>query len=397
MGDRFEAVRQVIRQAQEAGAFAGAVALVAQGNQVRLHEAFGYATLDPLEPMTTGTHFDLASLTKVVCTTTLMLRLIDQGQIALDDGIGHVLPEWMEGQNREARARVTVRHLLTHTGGLPGWYPLYSEARTPQETLALICRLGVVNPPGTRVEYSDLGFILLGFIAERLYGKPLDVCFHEQVAEPLGLAHTGFHPEHGPFAATERGNRFEMAMTERGGLAFDGWRDPDTVITGNVNDGNAYYALGGISGHAGLFGTTEDLFYWSHLWLDQGRPLLSRAAVQAATATQTPHLNLPRGLGWVTRRPIGAPIPLATGITTMDRFSAPESKITPVTDPHDGGDWLSPTAFGHTGFTGTSIWIDPAINGIIILLSNRIHPSAINPAFRLYRPRIHNAIVAALG
>lgn len=395
MADRFAAARRVITQAQEAGAFAGAVVLVAQGNQVRLHEAFGYAGLDPRQPMTTGTRFDLASLTKVVCTTTLILRLIDQGQIALDDGIGHVLPEWMEGLNRAARARVTVRQLLTHTGGLPGWYPLYSEAHSPKEVLALICRLGIANPPGTRVEYSDLGFILLGFIAERLYGKSLDVCFHEEVAEPLGLAQTRFLPEHGPFAATERGNRFEMAMTERSGLAFDGWRDPAAVITGKANDGNAYYAMGGISGHAGLFGTAEDLFYWSHLWIDQGRPLLSRAAIQAATTTQTPHLNLSRGLGWVTRRPTGAPVPPAAGVATMSRYSAPESTTAPVTDPHDGGDWLSPAAFGHTGFTGTSIWIDPTIDGIIILLSNRIHPSATNPAFRFYRPRIHNAIVAA--
>src|SRR4051794_4634108 len=219
--ETLQAARAILTDAITAGDFPGAVALVRSRGQVILHEAVGAAWLEPVHrPMLRNMVFDLASLTKPLATTAVVLSLVERGLLDLDAPVGRYLPELRD------RDELTVRRLLTHTSGLPAWYPTYVSARTPAGVLRTIAALPLSHESGTQVEYSCLGFIVLGLATERASGEPLDRLAEETVFRRLGLTEIGYRPRLSPdrFAATERGNDYEKVSTANAGVEFDDWR-----------------------------------------------------------------------------------------------------------------------------------------------------------------------------
>jgi CubicO group peptidase (beta-lactamase class C family) len=294
----------------------------------------------PWRPMQPDTLFDLASLTKVVGTLPVILQLAELGELTLEDRVSAILPGF-SGAGREA---ITVRQLLAHTGGLPAeikFWQLYPDVE--QATEALLTA-PLEAPPGRRVIYSDLGFMLLGRVAEAVTGRPLEDCVAELVTEPLGMTRTGFRPE----GAAAR----NAAATEP---------QPDgTAIVGVVHDENARF-FGGVSGHAGLFAPVEDLArYLNAAWLSGA--LLSEATRAQACRLQTAGLDGRRGLGWVLR---GDP---------FDRL----------------GRYWPQTSLTHTGFTGTSLACDPASGGWAVLLTNDVHFGRGRGTIREVRESVHD-------
>ncbi|MGH2557916.1 MAG: serine hydrolase domain-containing protein [Thermomicrobiales bacterium] len=337
---------RAIHDGELADAYAGAVALVARGEEVLLHRATGLAVRESARiPMTEETIFDIASLTKVVATLPAILRLIDAGLVGLDEPVGAYLTEFsVEGWKRG----VTVRRLLSHSAGFPAWRPLYVDGAGPASYLATISAVEPAYEPGTESVYSDFGFILLGELVRRVTGKDIAVFAVREVFAPLGMTETMFSPPAGlrdRIAAAEVGNLYERGMAAERAAEFGGWREE--LIWGEVHDGNAFYGLGGVAGHAGLFGTGRDLLRYGQCWLNggvvNGDRLLSEKIVAEATKEQAPG----RGLGWRL----------------------------PTDDPEDHGRPLGPRAFGHTGFSGASLWIDPDRDLVIVLLTNRVHPT----------------------
>jgi CubicO group peptidase (beta-lactamase class C family) len=345
--------------------------------------------------MLPDTVFDLASVTKAVAGATAALLLLEDGVWSLDDAVARFVPEFAA----QGKGEVTIRHLLTHTAGFAGWVPTYARARDPEGVLRVICDLELGDPPGTVVRYSDIGMSLIAHLVRRATGGGLDRLLQTRVWTPLGMRDTGFNPQE-PLrrraAATERGNRFEQAMVANLGERFDSWRD--YVQVGEVNDGNTYYPLGGVSSHAGLFSTASDLAVFAQMYLDggtgNGRRIFGPAALAEATADQTIGLAQSRGLGWQLlrkgrqSRDEWAPSPAAAKIFPSERYALPV--------PRPYGDLLSGRTFGHTGFTGTSLAIDPERELVIILLTNRTHPDADNFAINYVRPRFHNLVAAAV-
>ncbi|MDB4896813.1 MAG: beta-lactamase [Firmicutes bacterium] len=348
------------------GAYPGAVAAVGGMDGVAAVRAFGLAVQEPEQlPMRTDTLFDLASLTKVVAATPALLRLLEDGAFVLETPVRQMIPEFGDD-------RVTMRHLLTHTSGLPAWCGLYLDHRGWEAYTAAICATELLREPGTAVAYSDLGFMLLGAVIQRLTGQTLPDYCRTAIFEPLGMHDTGWLPAQGRqrIAATERGNQVEYGMCGDRAPGFSRWRR--AITWGEANDGNCFYGLDGVSSHAGLFGTAADMARYAQAWLRGGRPVLGRHTVALATRSHTPAMADNRALGW--QKPPAAAFP-------SSRASC--------------GDMLSPQAFGHTGFTGTSLWIDPDKDLFMILLTNRLHPAAKDGLFAV-RPAFHNAVVAAL-
>ncbi len=385
---RLQPAYDVIRRFVDDGQIPGAVAVIGTSDVTLPPFAYGAAAWEPVhKELHEETIYDCASLTKVVVTTTLTLMMIDDGHLHLDLPVGRVIPEFVaeaavdphfsdtvqrltgqyqertcssprwaaESQSREARTHITVRHLLTHTAGLSAWRPLYKYPEPgPEGILAALCRSPLESLPGSTVSYSCLGFILLGVLLERLSGTRLDALAHERVFSPLQMVDSGFTP------ALERHDR--IAPTEKVG---------ESLIHGVVHDENAR-AMGGVSGNAGLFSTAPDLARFAQMILQrpgEGPRLLSSSAIASATRNHTSHLDdEPRGLGWLLHSGSGSP----------------------------GGDLFGPRSFGHTGFTGTSLWLDPDRDLFVVLLTNRVHPSRDNPAHLDLRPLFHNAVAAAL-
>jgi len=350
--ERLKLVDGLVQRLVDSGCFPGAVLLVARRGRVAHFKAYGYAQLYPERcPMTPDAVFDLASLTKVVATTPVILRLAEMGELSLDDPVSLYFPAFNEG----AKRKVTVWHLLTHTSGLPAYAPLYSLLGWGEDAYGYIAGLNLEYEPGTKVVYSDLGFILLGRIAELVAGKPLDELARELVFEPLGMRDTMFNP---PLELRERAAATEYCRLRR------------RVLKGEVHDENAWF-MGGVAGHAGLFSTARDLAAYAQMWLNRGSlggaRVLSPATVELATRNHTQGLNECRGLGWALNcRPCSC------------------------------GDLMSPRAYGHTGFTGTSLWIDPVYELFVILLTNRVHPTRENQCLLRARRLVHNAVMASL-
>lgn len=385
----------VLRRGVEERAFPGAVAVVARRGGVALRVAVGGRTYAVDEPdLAPETIYDLASLTKVVACLPAVLTLVERGLVAFDEPVVRHFPAFASADDTR-RVSVTIRHLLTHTSGLPAWLPLYTDCASGADAVARICRTPLEAEPGSRVVYSDLGFILLGELVSQHTGQPLDRAVTELVSHPLGLADTGYLPAPASWARvapTEIGEGYEATMArERGG------RHPTRrgagAIRGQVHDGNAYYALGGVSGHAGLFGTADDLARYCQLWLNGGVlggvRLLSPALVATATRDHTAALNTGRGLGWA----MFEPDPLGRRARWLAVGGDPALVNS---GPAASGELLAPGSFGHTGFTGTSLWLDPARELAIVLLTNRVHPDASNLAIARVRARFHNAVVAAV-
>jgi uncharacterized protein YbbC (DUF1343 family)/CubicO group peptidase (beta-lactamase class C family) len=344
---QFADVDGLLESYKERGAFPGGVLAVGyQGTLLHLH-AFGNLSYDPDSPAVTArTLYDLASLTKVVATTTMAMILVDEGRLDLDRKVRDFLPGF-QGPEKDA---VTVRHLLTHSSGLPAVAPLFKEIRGREAYLERIQAMDLEYPPGSRSTYSDLGVILLGEILERIAGQPLETFTRERVFEPLGMRDTLFNP---PAELRSR-----IAPTEQ-----DPWRG--RRVLGEVHDENAF-AMGGVAPHAGLFGAASDLARFAQMMLDGG--IVSRETIALFTRRAgIPHSD--RALGWDTKS--------AQGSSAGTLFSA--------------------NSFGHTGFTGTSIWIDPERQLYVSLLTNRVHPTRENNLIREARPAVADAVVRALG
>jgi CubicO group peptidase (beta-lactamase class C family) len=385
------ALDRLVQDAVSQGQAPGAVCLVRWGGEVVHHSAFGQAQTWPQpREMRADTVFDLASLTKPLATSAVALVLADRGALALDEDVTTYLPELKAA----AGAGMTYRRLLSHSAGLTAWHPLYLRGSGHANVLEAIQDCGLVYRPGTRVQYSDLGFVVLGIALERITGQRLGAMVKELVIDPCGLRSASFVPQldENRFAATERGNAFERDMVESAGLRFGGWRD--ACYPGEVNDGNAHYGLGGVSGNAGLFATADDVGRLGQMWLDggvvAGRRVISPASVRLATTNQSPDGEPARGLGWVL---------MESRARVTDQPAPPGGGFQPPTEspwsPRPCGELLSPRAFGHTGFTGTSLWIDPAADLVAVLLTNASHPE-VDPSRRVnrLRARFHNALAA---
>jgi CubicO group peptidase (beta-lactamase class C family) len=384
----------VLEQGRSEGAYPGAVALVARHGAVVAATALGLARQDPPRPMALDTIFDLASVTKVVAGLSAVLLLIDRGVWSQDDAVARFIPEF-----GVEKRDITLRHLLTHTSGLPPWLPCYTAARSLEETVAYISRADMDAPPGTQVQYSDLGMVLIRDLVRRVSGVDLPAFLRAELFAPLGMRDTTYLPPASVrerIAATELGNNWERATVERAGLRFDGWRTH--LLVGEVHDGNAHYALNGISSHAGLFAPIGDLARFGQLYLQQGwwqwRALISPAAVAEATRLHTAGLNEPYGLGWRLRQS-GQWRQVAPSRSALTRALFPNGAA-PLPGPSWHGDLLSLRTFGHTGFTGTSLAIDPERDLLLILLTNRVHPDAARGGIECMRARWHNAVVASI-
>lgn len=348
----FEDVDRLLESFRERGAFPGGVLAVGDREALIHLHAFGRLTYDAdAPPVSAGTIYDLASLTKVVATTTMAMILVDEGRLDLDQPVQELLP----GFTGPGKKAVTVRHLLTHSSGLPAVAPLYKEIRGREAYLERIQAMDLEYPPGSRSTYSDLGIILLGEILERTAGQPLEAFVRERVLGPLGMRDTRFRP---PAELWPR-----IAPTE-----VDPWRG--RLIHGEVHDENAF-ALGGAAPHAGLFGTAGDLARFAQMLLNSGTLEGRRIVSQETVALFTRRAGIPgsdRALGWDTKSAEGS----------------------------SAGTLFSPRSFGHTGFTGTSIWIDPERKVFVILLTNRVHPTRENNLIREVRPAVADAVVRAL-
>lgn len=384
---QLEWARHLLEEGIKEGIFPGAVALVSRRGIVAGWWVAGHARLEP-EPrlMTRETLFDVASLTKVVATTSAFLVLWQRGRLSLDERVADFFPRFARGGYSPAgKDRVTLRHLLTHTSGLPGWRPLYLDHHGSEEMVEAIVDTDLIFPPGTKVEYSDLGFILLGEIIQQVTGEPLPVFLEREIFGPLGMRSTGYLPALWPpekkaglvVAATEHGNQVEKGMAGAQATRFQGWRE--YILEGEVNDGNAFYGLDGLAGHAGLFSTAFDLAILGQTYLNGGgygdKRVFSPLALREARRNQTAALGQNRALGWHVVTPL-----------TRALFES---------YPSSGGELVSEEAIGHTGFTGTSIWIDPRWELVVVLLTNRLHPTAREGIVR-FRARFHNAVLGAL-
>src|SRR5262245_14992118 len=332
-----------------AGDFPSAVYLIAQGDEVVFSDAIGNSVIEPYRiASTTQTIYDLASLTKPLVTSMLCCRRMELGELTLDSSVSHYLPEF----DRTDKHMITIRELLTHTSGLPAWKPLYILAENdPERALAAIANLDLEYKPGTRVVYSDLGFITLGYLVERLsHHEPLAQLATTEIIKTLGLEHTFFNPGAAlqtGIVACETGNGYEHSMCEPDAAAqYKNWRN--AVIWGEVHDGNAYF-LGGAAGHAGLFSTANETWRLAQQFLAQRSKLLKPETCELFRKNMTPGLEEARTIGWQVA-------------------ASPESTA---------GAGLPPDSFGHTGFTGTSCWIDPQHERVFILLTNRTHAHAL--------------------
>jgi CubicO group peptidase (beta-lactamase class C family) len=345
-------LERFLRDEIAAGSFPGAVALVGSAERVLAAAWAGEAVLEPeRRPVAEDTVFDLASLTKPLCTGALVAAAGRELDLGLAPG--RFLPEW----KRTAYDGITLRHLLTHTSGLPAWYPLYAGGEGSAAYRRTVARLDPEASPGSRVIYSDLNFVVLGDVLEKFFSEPLEKIFVGLAARPAGSC-ARFLPERpGPTAATERGDRFERSMTEARDLTYAHFREG--VVWGEVHDGNAF-RRGGVAGHAGLFGSARDVWLLARRWLD---PDLARLG-----ADLTPGLGEARGLAWQGKRGAGSAVAE-----------------------------MSDSSFGHTGFTGTSVWIDPGRGLVFVLLTNRIHPDVREIPFNEVRRRFHAAAYAGLG
>jgi beta-glucosidase-like glycosyl hydrolase/CubicO group peptidase (beta-lactamase class C family) len=350
---------EVIEKAISEKAFPGATLAVGYRGKVSVH-AFGQLSYDAKAAATNpNTMYDIASLTKVVATTTLVAKLAE-GDFAvpldLDAKVERYLPEWASGPNAEWRHRVTVRHLLTHTSGLPAFKEYWRTSKGKADTLGRIFAEPLEYEPGTKEIYSDLGIILMAEIIERLTGRKLDDLAKSFIFSPLGMKDTTYRPPKKlwpQIAPTEIDNQLRHRL-----------------VQGEVHDENAF-AIGGVSGHAGVFSTARDLAAFCQMLLNGGvyahQRILRRATIAQFTAPQQLSGGT-RTLGWAV-----------------------------PTEGGSSGHYFSAHSFGHTGFTGTSIWIDPDRQLFVVLLTNRVHPTRENSKMQQVRPALHDAVMQSLG
>ncbi len=349
---RFSRAFAILEQAIAAKAFPGAsLAIVHGGKLVALHGTGRFSYERNATRVSRDAIYDLASLTKVVATTAMAMLLFDRGALHLDSLVVGLLPEFAGEDHR--RAEVTVRMLLTHTSGLPAYERLFLRFHTRDRLLAGAARVPLVHDPGRATEYSDIGFILVGEILSRLAGESLDSFCVREVFRPLGMEETMFRPQTNWLA--------RIPPTEEDRDFRNG------IVQGAVNDENAWI-LGGVGGHAGLFSTAGDLARFAQCMLAGGCGLISHDTTERFTIQDHTYPGSTRfALGW-------------------DKPTAPSQS----------GQYFSPESYGHLGFTGTSLWIDPQRQLAVILLTNRTWPDRSSQKIKEIRPAFHDAIVEAL-
>lgn len=315
-------------------------------------KALGRFTYDASSPeVTAATVYDLASVSKVVATTAMAMMLYERGHLDLEAPIAGVLPEFASAHDPRRRA-VTFRALLAHSSGLPAYARLFETAATRDALLHAAFTTPLEADPGSRSEYSDLGFIVLGEVLARVAGEPLDAFCRREVFGPLGMSHTTFCPP--------AGWRLRIPPT------VDDRNFRRRVIQGEVHDENAS-VLGGVAGHAGLFAPAADVAAFAHMMLRGGRPILRSETVELFTRRESSPPGTSRALGWDT------PLP-----------------------PSQSGSHFSSRSFGHLGYTGTSLWIDPERALSITLLTNRTWPDQTSQKIKEVRPLFHDAVIEAL-
>ncbi len=350
-------INTIIQNYIEQSKIPGAVIQVKKGNDVLLKKAYGYAQVKDfdgnilLNPEKTSIEhlYDIASLTKVVGTTTSIMLLVDAGKINVDDKVG----KYIQGFNQADKKDITIRHLLTHTSGLYDWYPMYYRCKSKQETFKFIEELPLKFPVGEGRHYSDLGFTILGEIIEKVSNKSLDIFMEDNIFRPLKMTQTTYRPNDKgrkfKIAATSHGNPYEKRMVEDSTLGFkiksidpnswNGWRQ--YTLKGEVNDGNAWYANEGVSGAAGIFSTIDDIQKLVDVLRNNGKSGKNQFISEKTIELFLTKDKFNNGLGWM-----------------MDNQNAFMKNASEGT-------------FGHTGFTGTSICVVPKDNISIVLLINR--------------------------
>jgi len=348
---RLANIDRVIERGISAGGYPGAAVVVGRKGATVWEKGFGKLgwTSDAGSVVPERTIYDLASLTKVVGTTTAVMILFDEGKLRLDDKAVKYIPEFTGG----GKETITLRMLLEHRSGLPAGRDLWRIAHTPEEARAAVIATNLFAPPGQYYEYSDLGADMLGFIVEAVSGETLDKFLDERVFTPLGMSDTHFRPD----------------VSLRGRIAPTELAPPRGYpLRGEVHDENAY-ALGGVAGHAGLFSTASDLSIFAQMLLNRGSYNGTRIVADSTVALFTRRAAGTRALGWDTCSGHGS-----------------------------CGSYLSQSAYGHTGFTGTSLWIDPEREMFVVLLTNRVHAArARRPAKVIADVRADLADAAALA
>ena len=362
------AISDFLRLRIAAGDFPSAVYVVAETGHAVFGDVLGNSVIQPAKHAATlNTIYDLASLTKPLVTGLLCAQFVESAELTLEQSVATYLPEF----NRPDKSAITIRQLLTHTSGLPAWRPLYLLSDSVAGALAAIANEPLEYKPGDRVVYSDLGFITLGFLMQRLSGQPLADLAEQKIFQPLQLQNTFFNPKEAlrtGIAACETGNAYERDVCERDFQSNQQSQWRSEVIWGQVHDGNAYF-LGGAAGHAGLFSNAEETLMIANQFIGGQSRLLSKETCESFRQNMTPGLNEARSFGW--------------------QLAATKDSTAGLALPTD--------AFGHTGFTGTSCWIDAEHQRVFILLTNRTHQRALPFAnINGVRREFHTLAVAAL-
>lgn len=341
----------MLTQAISQRAFPSASVAITHNAELVCLRAFGHFTYDQESPeVTTASIFDVASLTKVLGTTAMAMILYERGKLDLDAPVVKFVPGFKTGDLR--REQVTFHMLLAHSSGLPAYEKLFLRANGHDKMIAAACATPLTAEPGTKAEYSDIGFIILAAALERVAGEVLDRFCQREIFGPLGMAHTAFRPSiH--WRPLIPPTQDDQSFRHR-------------IIRAEVQDENAS-AMGGVAGHAGLFASAADVATFAHVMLQGGRPIVRPETLAVFTKRQHAPAGTSRGLGWDT----------------------------PST-PSQSGQYFSRQSFGHLGYTGTSLWIDPERQLSITLLTNRTWPDCRSQAIKQVRPKFHDAVVEAL-
>jgi CubicO group peptidase (beta-lactamase class C family) len=349
---RFQRAFDVLRSGIVQRAFPGAAAGVVHQSKLVAWKGLGHFTYESASPAVSAeTVYDLASVTKVIATSTACMILHDRGQFELERPLVELLPDFAADDPR--RSRVTLRMLLAHSSGLPAYIKLFQTAHDRAELLRQALQVPLTAEPGTRAEYSDIGFILLGEAVEKLTYEPLDRFCGREVFAKLGLSQTTFNPPH------ER--RASIPPTEND-LSFR-----HRLIQGEVNDENASI-MGGVAGHAGCFSSALDVSVFAQCLLQGGTPLVRRSTLEIFTRREDFPPGTSRTLGWDT-----------------------------PSQPSQSGKYFSSRSYGHLGYTGSSLWIDPDRQLAITLLTNRTWPDRGSQSIKEVRPVFHDAVVEAIS
>jgi serine-type D-Ala-D-Ala carboxypeptidase len=348
----FSRVFELLQHAIAERAFPAASLAVTHRGKLIVLKSVGRFSYEANSPqVTTGSIFDLASVSKVVATTSMAMILYERGLLDLEAPIAAIIPEFGDASDSR-KAEVTVRMLLAHSSGLPAYEKLFLRVKNREGLIAAAFTAPLTADPGTRAEYSDIGFIILGAALERIADEPLDRFCQREVFGPLGMGRTTFNPP-----ATWRASIVPTADDR----AFR-----RRVIQGEVQDENAS-VLGGVAGHAGVFSTAQDIAIFAHAMLNGGAPMVRREALAQFTRRESSPAGTSRALGWDT----------------------------PSTSSQSG-EYFSSYSFGHLGYTGTSLWIDPERQLSVTFLTNRTWPDCKNKAIKQVRPLVHDAIIEAL-